>query len=182
MRNPVEIGELVYLRPIELDDIDGGWLSWVNDKRVSEQLTSVFPMTREDLARYYEDSKPPGAAMFAVCTVEDDTYIGNARLSSIDWRHRKCTYGRLIGATEYRGKGHGTEALRLLLRYAFIRLGMNRVHTVVFAGNEASVRSNEKAGMKKEGVLRQALYHGGRYVDVVKFAMLRPEFDELYSQ
>ena len=138
-------------------------------------------MERAELEQYYYESQPPKVVMFAVCDKENDRYVGNARLSEIDREHRKCIYGFLIGDLAYRGKGVGTEALTLLLRSAFHQLGMNRVSTVVFTDNEASIRSNEKAGMKREGVLRAAYYKGGRYRDVIMFAMLREEFDDLYG-
>lgn len=183
MKHAMLIGEKVYLRPLELEDIDRGWLEWITDPRISGNLNigGRYPTTREDLEQYYHKSKPPNAVMFAICDKEDDHYIGNARLSGIDWQHRKCAYGRLIGDLDYHGKGFGTDALILILRYAFINLGMNRVYTVVFADNEASIQSNEKVGMKCEGVERQSIFKNGRYRDIIMFAMLREEFDQLYG-
>ena len=74
----------------------------------------------------------PKAKMFAICVKEDDTYIGNARISSIDYNHSKCSYGRFIGNVKYRGTGFGSEVLKLILFHCFLRLNLNRVSTVVF--------------------------------------------------
>ena len=183
MKYPVMIGEKVYLRPLEPEDIDRGWLEWINDPRISGNLNSPgYPTTREDLMKYIEDSKPPNAVMFAICDKQDDRYIGNARISQIDRQHKKCTYGRLIGDMTQRGKGVGSEVLFLILKYAFINLGMNRIYTVVFSDNQASIRSNEKAGMKQEGTLRQAFYKNGSYKDVIVVSMLREDFDREYKK
>jgi len=176
------IGKKVYLRLLTLDDIDKGWLQWVNDPKISGGLNSVsYPTTRKDLEKYHEESNSPHAVMFAVCVKEDDRYIGNARIRKIDKENKRCTYGRLIGDLEYRGKGIGTEVLELILRYAFVNLGMNRVWTEIFDDNEVSIRSNEKAGMRQEGIIRQAYYKNGSPKDVVMMSMLREEFDHIYA-
>lgn len=63
------VGETVYLRPIELEDIDRGWLGWVNDPEIEQNLGSSGTVSREELERYYESSQPPAVAMFAICRV-----------------------------------------------------------------------------------------------------------------
>lgn len=183
MIKPEEIGELVYLRPLEVQDIDQGWLDWVNNPDTSSELTSIGgnkKLTKKDLENYLENSQMPTAKMFAICLKEDDTYIGNARISSIDYTHSKCSYGRFIGNVGYRGKGFGSEVLKLILLHCFLRLNLNRVSTVVFTDNIPSIKSNEKAGMVKEGVLRQSIYHKGEFRDVISFAMTRKDFDHIY--
>ena len=177
----VMVGERVYLRPIERADLDQGWLKWINDHTLNRFLESSFPVNRESLERYYEASQPPDVFMFAICLKENDTYIGNARLSSVNWVHRRCMYGRLIGEAEYRTRGYGSEALILLLRYGFHHLGMNRIDSAAYADNEVSLASNRKVGFKREGVMRQASYKDGRFHDLVMLAMLRSEFDELHG-
>jgi len=181
--NPEEIGELVYLRPLEIQDIGKGWLDWVNNPDTSSELTSIQEskkLTEKDLENYLENSQMPKAKMFAICVKEDDTYIGNARISSIDYNHSKCSYGRFIGNVKYRGKGFGSEVLKLILFHCFLRLKLNRVSTVVFTDNVPSIKSNEKAGMINEGVLRQSIHHKGEFRDVISFAMTRKDFDHIY--
>ena len=178
----VIVGERVYLRPIERVDIDRGWLKWINDHKTTQFLEGSFPVNRESLEQYYEVSQPPDAFMFAICLKEDDTYIGNARLSSVNWLHRRCTYGRLIGEAEHRALGYGSEALILLLRYGFHHLGMNRIFSSAYADNEASLASNKKVGCRREGVMSQGAYKDGRFHDLVMLAILRSEFDELHGE
>ena len=177
----VMVGERVYLRPLERTDVDGGWLDWVNDHSLSQYLGGSFPVTRDGLLQYYDASQPPGTTMFAICLNENDKYIGNARLSEIDWIHRHCKYGRLIGETAYRTRGYGSDALVLLLRYGFHHMGMNRIYSAAFADNEISLASNEQVGMKREGIMREGQYKDGRFHDMVMLAMLRSEFDERYG-
>ncbi len=181
MRHAVQEGERLYLRPVELEDLDRGWLNWINDPQISYYILASGPTERAELEKFYRESQPPTAYMFAICDKSNDKYVGNARLSEVDQKNRKCLYGRLIGDVDYRGKGYGTEVLTMLLRYAFVELGMNRVHSIALAGNEMSLRNNEKVGMKREGILRQALFWRGEFHDVVKLAMLRTEFENRYG-
>ena len=174
-------GDRVYLRPIERADIDRGWLKWVNDHSLNRFLVGSFPVNRDALERYYESSQLSDTAMFALCLKDNDKYIGNGRLTEIDWVHRSCKYGWLIGDSQYRGRGYGSEALVLLLRYGFHHLGMNRIFTALLSNNKASITSNEKTGLKREGIMRKALYKDGRFHDLVMFAMLRSDFDELHG-
>ena len=175
------VGEKVYLRPIELEDIDRGWLDWCNDPLIRDNLYGANYYGRDDLIKYHEQSKLPHAAMFAVCVSDNDQYVGNARLGKIDWVNRHCTYGRLMGDANYRDKGFGTEALILLLKYGFLKLGMNRIWTTVWIGNEASLTSNNNVGMRQEGVIKETLFKNGQFHDAVMLAMTRSNFDELHG-
>jgi len=168
----------IYFRPICTNDIDNGWLEWVNDPIVNKYLVNRGPITRESIIQYLDDSKPPSVHMFAVCMIENDKYIGNVRLSSIDWINRRAAYGRLIGGRNLRGKGIGTEVLMLLSYYAFYHLNLNRIETGVISSNIASVRSNEKAGAVQEGILRQSAYVNGAYEDTIRFGITREDFEK----
>ena len=181
MKRALVFGQNVYLRPIEREDIDNGWLDWINDHAINRNLASRLPVTREGLEQYWTASQPPQAAMFAICLQEDDTYIGNARLSELDWVNRKCTSGQLIGEQRYRGRGFGSEALVLLFRYGFHELGMNRIYSAVIIDNQAALARNRKIGLKQEGIRRQDIFRNGRYFDSIGFAMLRCEFDEVHG-
>ena len=119
--------------------------------------------------------------MFAICDIENDKHIGNARLSQIDWVHRVALYGRLIGPAEYRGSGYGTDALIQLLRFGFHHIGLNRIWSAAVTDNEISLGSNDKVGMTREGILRQFCFINGEFVDVVALSMLREDFDAVHG-
>jgi RimJ/RimL family protein N-acetyltransferase len=74
-----------------------------------------------------------------------------------------------------RGKGYMTEAVRLLTDYLFELHNVNRIQLTVMAGNEGSRRVAEKCGFKSEGVLRQAFFQKGRFVDIELFSLVRDE-------
>jgi ribosomal-protein-alanine N-acetyltransferase len=76
---------------------------------------------------------------------------------------------------ESRGKGYMTEAVRLLTAYLFDLHNVNRIQLTVMEGNEGSRRVAQKCGFKSEGVLRQAFFQKGRFVDIELFSLLRDE-------
>lgn len=68
-----------------------------------------------------------------------------------------------------------TEALREVIRFGFDRMLLHRIEAQHEVENPASGRVMEKAGMRREGVLRGRLYNKGKYVDVVLYAILRED-------
>ena len=84
-----------------------------------------------------------------------------------------------IGETEYWGRGYGTDAMNVLLRYAFTEINLRRVTLTVFEYNPRAIRSYEKAGFCHEGRLRKVLNKEGRRWDVLYMGILREEWLEV---
>jgi RimJ/RimL family protein N-acetyltransferase len=76
---------------------------------------------------------------------------------------------------EARGKGHGTQAQRLLARYLFAHTTVQRIEAATEVGNVAEQRALEKAGFTREGVLRSVGWRDGSYRDGVWYSMLRTD-------
>jgi RimJ/RimL family protein N-acetyltransferase len=151
-------------------------LRWANDPAVYGTL-APWPQrfTREELRPYLEASAA-GTDEAVNFTVE--TRVGRpiGGVSLYDFSHvaRSAEFSIVIGEAEYRGKGYGTEAARLMLDVAFRYFNLNRVSLRVFAHNEGGIRAYEKAGFVKEALLRQATYLEGEYHDAWIMAALRP--------
>jgi RimJ/RimL family protein N-acetyltransferase len=101
--------------------------------------------------------------------------IGSCQLKGIHPVYRIAELQCRIGRADQRGKGLGTEAVRLLLDFAFRDLNLQRVFLHVFATNERAIRAYEKAAFMREGVMRRAAYLDGQYVDVLIMGILREE-------
>lgn len=78
-------------------------------------------------------------------------------------------------AEQFRGRGYGTAAQRLLVRYLFDHTHVNRVAAVTEITNVAEQRALEKAGFTREGVLRGSTFRQGRWHDQVIYSVLREE-------
>jgi RimJ/RimL family protein N-acetyltransferase len=116
------------------------------------------------------------AVEFRLRTLEDDRLIGFVALHSIEWNNRAGLLSIGIGEPDYRGKGYGSEALRLILRYAFNELNLERVGLDVIANNLAAIRAYERAGFRQEGTLRGAVLRDGQRHDRIVMGVLRDEW------
>ena len=105
----------------------------------------------------------------------DGVLCGAARLNKIEMVNRKVSISYLLGA-DSQGRGFATLTVRALLRYCFEELGMNRVELTCATDNLRSVRVAERAGFVREGVLRQAEWLDGSFVDHYVYGLLHSEF------
>jgi RimJ/RimL family protein N-acetyltransferase len=152
-------------------------VTWLNDPQVTRTLLQRLPLNlaaEEDfLAKLYQDDKQ---VILGIALRDSDRLIGGTGLHPIDYRNSHTGFGILIGEKEEWGKGHGTEATTLMVDFAFQTLNLNRVWLHVFEDNLRGQRAYEKAGFRKEGVLRQESYREGRYWDTITMAILRQEW------
>jgi RimJ/RimL family protein N-acetyltransferase len=119
-----------------------------------------------------------GFHVFSIRTLANDELVGGTDLEVVNWNGRNSFVGIFIGARENWGKGYGTDAMNILLRYAFMELNLQRVSLGVFAYNPRAIRSYEKAGFQHEGRVRQALNHEGQRWDIHFMGVLRDEWLE----
>jgi RimJ/RimL family protein N-acetyltransferase len=178
VHNPYLIGTNVYLRPLERDDAPT-LKPWVNDPEVTRTLRMYRPMTLRaeeefiDNACRGEDRMVLGIALRAT-----DRLIGCTGLHEIDLRSRRSGFGIFLGDKGEWGKGYGTEATRLIVGHAFTTLNLHRVWLHVFAPNERGLRTYEKVGFRREGLLRQDYFREGRYWDTIVMGILQSEWED----
>jgi RimJ/RimL family protein N-acetyltransferase len=181
MIHPFLIGDQIYLRPLEPGDARQ-ITPWVNDPDVTCNLFIYKPMSLQQEEEFLAKLTKDGAIALGIALRSSDRLIGSAGLHDIDYKNGQCTFGILIGAKEEWGKGYGTEATRLFVDFAFGTLNLHRFWLHVYEYNVRGIRAYEKVGLQKEGTLRQARYHDGRYWDTYVMAILRQEWDARRSQ
>ena len=174
-------GRRVYIRPFLEKDLPY-LLRWFNDHDgLLQFLGSPLPNTeareREWIANQVKDKQAPEGVVFMIVLKKGNIPIGTMGLHGINWIDRKALTGASIGEDVYRGKGYGSEAKELLLRYAFESLGLNCISSTVIASNARSIRYNEKCGYVHEGIMREAKFVKGMFVDVVRMSILRKDWD-----
>ncbi|QIN82542.1 GNAT family N-acetyltransferase [Rubrobacter tropicus] len=172
------VGERVALGPLreELLPLYG---RWINDFGTMRMLgLPPGPVTAEKERDWYEQrSKAETDPMFTIYERETLRPIGNTALHGLDHRNRSASFGILIGDSDCRGKGYGTETTRLMLDYAFTALGLHNVLLTVFAYNPAGFRAYEKAGFREIGRRRESRLMGGKLWDEIYMDCLAPEFE-----
>ena len=93
-----------------------------------------------------------------------------------DQRMGSFKYGLFL-LEEFKGKGYGSEAVKIMLNYYFNELRYNKVNVYIYDYNKPSIKFHEKLGFKKEGRLRQMAYSNGKYHDTIVYGMLKDEFN-----
>lgn len=169
-------GSQVYLSPLQEKDLPT-LFAWINDRESVLYNAPYKPISDFEHRSWYKSiSASPDCFFFIVRRVSDDEAIGSCQLRSIHTVHQNAELQIRIGEAANRGQGFGTEALRLLLRFAFKDLNLERVYLHTFATNAVAIRIYEKVGFVHEGVLRKAAYVNGKYVDVIVMGILRDEY------
>lgn len=115
--------------------------------------------------------------MFTVENLEGEN-VEAFNLNSINEKNGTFSIGIQIGM-DYRGKGYGTAAMKLLLNYAFNERRLNKFNVSLIEGNIGSATMMEKLGCVKEGVVRETIYTMGRYYDEIYYGLTRSEFNDL---
>lgn len=175
------IGKRVYLRALEKKDLIY-IRKWSNDPEIRKLIGEVASMSQADadkfLERVYSDNT---REWFVIVVKENDRVIGEAGLLRMFPAWRTTDISIIIGEKDAWGKGYGTEAILLLLDYAFRYLNFHRVAIGVVGFNKSAIRFWEKVGFKKEGIQRDGYYYNHKYYDFVMMSILEDEFRELYG-
>ena len=168
--------ERLILRPFSLVDAPDV-MRLAGDRRVYE-TTSFIPHPYDEgmaeswisthQAVFYEER----GAVFAVCLAKG-LLIGAISLNRAGPFNR-AELGYWIGP-EYWNRGYCTEAVKAVLEYGFTGLGYHKISARHFVGNVSSGRVMQKAGMLREGVLRDEVVKDGRFVTVEIYGILRFE-------
>ncbi|MCK6485395.1 MAG: GNAT family N-acetyltransferase [Phycisphaerae bacterium] len=169
-------GPRLYFRAAEPEDADR-CTRWLNDPDTRRFLHTFRPYSEHFERRHIEGwTDKTDEIHFAIVLKENDRHIGMAGLHQIHPVARHATFGILIGEKDCRGRGLGTEATRMTVAYAFDTLNLHRVQLDVYAFNVAGIRSYEKTGFVREGLLREHHFADGRYHDVLRYGLLAREF------
>lgn len=175
-------GERIYLRPLEKEDLKY-IKKWSNDSEIRKQTGEVTPMTYLGAEHFFEKvSQTDDRIWFVIVLKENDRVIGETGLLRMFHPWRTTDLSIILGEKDMWGKGYGTEAILLLLDYAFGYLNFNRVSIGVVGFNESALRFYEKIGFKKEGIQREGYYFNYNYYDFIMMSFLQKEFRELYPK
>lgn len=151
---------------------------WYGDEEIW-RLTSWMaePMRRAAVERLFEDREVSSLDdSFAIHEEGEDEPIGVISLMNISEANASADLSVIVGEAKDRDKGLGTEAIRIILRYAFENLALNRVGLSVFEFNEAAISAYEKLGFEREGRMQRAIRRDGEYHDAILMRILASEW------
>lgn len=123
----------------------------------------------------------PDNFYFMIRFLKDDRLLGDVGLDGVRWNHGDTFLGIGLDNREDWGKGYGSDALRIILRYAFNELNLFRVTLNVFEYNPRAIHAYEKAGFVHEGRMRRSINREGRRWDVLYMGITRDEWAKLHG-
>ncbi|OGQ46671.1 MAG: hypothetical protein A3H42_04230 [Deltaproteobacteria bacterium RIFCSPLOWO2_02_FULL_46_8] len=165
--------ERVLLTALRDDDLEV-LFQWVNDPALVRFSASYKPVHWKNHVEWFDSLEEKDTTIiFGIRPIGDKKLIGFCKLVNM---HRVCRSAEMqikIGDRAYLSQGYGSEALGLLLRFAWDDLNLHRVYCYVFADNERAIKLYEKFGFLREGVMREAAFIDGEYKDIIIMGILR---------
>jgi RimJ/RimL family protein N-acetyltransferase len=161
-------------------EIESKWTHNSEFMRMME-VNPARPMSAAMIKKQYEKlekqiDEDKNFYYFAIRAKEDDRLIGKAMIQWIEWTNGNGWIQLGIGSAEDRRKGYGSQALSMLLRFAFAELNLFRVSARVPEYNEAAIALFRKFGFAEEVRRRQALDRDGRRWDLMVLGLLNSEW------
>lgn len=147
-------------------------------------FTGSIPMRPIDMVEHWKKERAAGSVLWSIvddsyCTSQplmESGFYGTVGLHSHRDIYRSWEFRIFISSPGCLGRGIGTEAATLAVDWAFKRLNAHRVWLGVNSENAGAVKCYEKVGFKREGVLREDIFCMGRYMDVIRMAVLENEW------
>jgi len=169
-------GKHIVLAPLVAADLPV-MFRWINEREQVLFNAPYRPVSEAEHATWFETiQRQMNTVIFGIRLLKGDILIGSCQLHGINPVHRTAELQIRLGEARERGRGYGTEAVRLLLDFAFKDLNLLRVSLQVLITNEAALRLYEKVGFVREGVLRKAAHIDGNQVDLAVMGILRDEY------
>lgn len=169
-------GSLVRLRAVEEEDVarinEGIW-----DPQVTEQMSIAWPEAVAQTRQFWERIRASDSDLLLAIETLAGEFVGSVGLHGIEPRNRQAELGIWIARPHW-DKGYGTDAVRVVSRFAFREMNLQRVYLRVYDTNPRGVRAYEKVGFKEEGRLRRGQFVNGRYVDVIIMGLLAEDLVE----
>ena len=169
------VGRKVSLKILTIEDVDENYAGWMNDEEITQFLESRGKSySIEDLRNYVEKIKESKSdVLFGIFENDNNMYIGNIKIGKIDSFHMHAEVGIMIGDKGCWGKGYGTEAIGLVLKYAFNELCLNKLTAGMYSENVGAFKSFVNNGFRKVGVFKEHVLFKGKYIDMIVVERLR---------
>jgi RimJ/RimL family protein N-acetyltransferase len=166
------------LRPFERADY-AHLIGWVTSPDFLMQWAGpifTFPLDAAQLDRYklLATGDPPTRYIFTA--LAGDAAVGHIELSQVDRRQSAATLARVLIAPGQRGRGLGQQMVTQALAVGFDTLGLHRIDLNVFDFNHTAIACYTRAGLVREGLLRDARRVGDAWWSVVVMSMLSSEW------
>lgn len=170
-------GQNIYLRALEPDDLEFIY-SIENDESIWEVSNTQTPYSRFLIRQYLEnahqDIYEAKQLRLAICKNQDFSAIGLIDLFDFDPKNNRAGVGILIKDSGNRNSGFGSEALDLLIQYAFTKLNLHQLYANIDIENEVSLALFTNFSFHNIGTKKQWNLVNGHYKDEALFQLINP--------
>lgn len=169
------------LRPATLEDAEKYYEENYNplDKEVAFLTGCKESFSREEVINFFTECLNDNDRYDFLIIAPDGRIIGESVINEIDWKARSANFRIAIFHSNEHGKGIGTWATEKTRDFAFETLKLHRLELDVFSFNPRAEKTYLKAGFKREGVLRDAIWDGEKYGDDIIMSILEDEWKAL---
>jgi len=170
-------GNRIVLRAITENDAPL-LLKMINDPETEKMLGgSSFPVSMSAQKSWIQNQTANDNVLRCIIAERDKEGIGlgTVVLSDIDQKNGTAQIHIKLGVENCRGKGFGTEAVNTITEYAFSEMRLNCIYAEVLEYNTASQKLFEKCGFQRDGLLRERVFKGGKYINIVAFSRLKED-------
>lgn len=170
-------GKKIILRAIEEEDLPL-LHRWANSPEIWYQLGGWhFPGSMDYMKNWFYGLRNDNLNQRFAIEARDVGLIGTANLLDIDWKNNHAFHGMVIGNTDVRGKGYGTDVLTAIMRYAFEELHFERLDGSIIEYNKASLGLYlGKCGWKEEGRQKRWYFRSNKYWDRIIVGITREDY------
>ncbi|BCN32983.1 GNAT family N-acetyltransferase [Anaeromicropila herbilytica] len=132
--------------------------------------------TKDQIDKYIDRIIPDDTRYDYLILNDSKRMVGEVVLNDIDEESKRANLRICLFRKEFFGKGYGSKALHLIIKFAFETLKLHRVELEVFEYNQRAKHCYEKVGFVMEGVKRDGLFYEGKYYNVITMAMLESDY------
>lgn len=169
------VGKKVYLSPINTDDYLR-YVEMLNNFEIAKGVNQYVKMVSIDSEKKWLEMAINEKYIFAIVCKENDKLLGNISLMNVNNIDGTAELGIFIGDENYLSKGYGSEAIMLLLNYAFMQINLNNIMLKVYSFNKRAIKAYEKCGFKTFGIWKECHYFNGEYCDEIFMNVLKEDF------
>ncbi|MBM7785597.1 GNAT family N-acetyltransferase [Tenggerimyces flavus] len=169
---PTLQGARIRLEPLGIEHLDG-FVKQMQDPDLDRLTGSHGGNPSLEVGRQWLSTRKGTKDRLDLAIIETETgdFAGEIVLNDLSTANESCNLRLWLGAS-FRDHGYGSEAIRLVLAYAFDVVGLHRVELEVYAFNQRAIRTYERCGFEVEGRLRHALLWEGERYDALIMGIL----------
>jgi len=173
-------GELVRLEPLDIEKAAEDFARWCQDSeymRLSGSEPSYLWTAKQE--KEWTEKLVSECIAFSIVTLNEGKTIGEIDLDGFTLSTGDAWLGIGIGERDFWGRGYGTDAMKVILRFGFEQLNLKRISLTVFEYNPRALHCYQKVGFQIEGRARQWMKRDGKRSDLIYMGILRREWEAM---